>query len=312
MARGEGTSSCSAATGKLDGERSRPLPVNDVLIARKAVVIATGCAAACRPSTGCARRKPWTNREATTAKEVPESLVVLGGGPVGVEMAQAWSHARCRTSLLVERPPNRCRRSRSRSPASRWRTVLQRGWGGRPHRRTKVDERSRVDTAASPWSWGRAASRSGAARFLVAIGRRPRLTLGSRRRTETRFPFDPDDRLRVEGSDWLYAVEDVNGRALLTHMGKYQARICRGRDPRAWLTGVGDREGQGVPARHLHRAASGRRRIDPREGARRPPWDRCPCGGRGPPRWDRGGELHRQGKRAGERRGSWWTRSPGA
>ncbi|NUT43967.1 MAG: NAD(P)/FAD-dependent oxidoreductase, partial [Thermoactinospora sp.] len=56
--------------------------------------------------------------------------------------------------------------------------------------------------------------------ILVATGRHPALDgLGVDN-------ADVDDSMRVKGSDWLYAVGDVNGRSLLTHMGKYQARVC--------------------------------------------------------------------------------------
>ena len=64
--------------------------------------------------------------------------------------------------------------------------------------------------------------------LLVAVGRRPRTddigleTAG----VEPGGYLETDDQLRVGGSDWLYAIGDVNGRALLTHMGKYQARIA--------------------------------------------------------------------------------------
>jgi pyruvate/2-oxoglutarate dehydrogenase complex dihydrolipoamide dehydrogenase (E3) component len=64
--------------------------------------------------------------------------------------------------------------------------------------------------------------------LLVAIGRRPLTedigldTVG----LEPGAPIDVDDTMQVAGRDWLYAIGDVNGRALLTHMGKYQARIA--------------------------------------------------------------------------------------
>ena len=64
--------------------------------------------------------------------------------------------------------------------------------------------------------------------LLVAVGRRPRtaeLGLASVG-VEADGYLGVDDELRVGGSDWLYAIGDVNGRSLLTHMGKYQARIC--------------------------------------------------------------------------------------
>jgi dihydrolipoamide dehydrogenase len=96
-----------------------------------------------------------------------------------------------------------------------------------------VDVRLRTSVAA--------VSRNGAVRLelegggsleadelLVAIGRAPRTsdvgleTVG----LEPGKHVEVDDSLRVPGKDWLYAVGDVNGRALLTHMGKYQARLA--------------------------------------------------------------------------------------
>src|SRR6266480_2093635 len=76
--------------GALEGER-RVRVGDNTLVARRAVVIATGTSAAIPPIDGLADAKPWDNRDVTTSKRVPESLVVLGGGPVGVEMAQARS-----------------------------------------------------------------------------------------------------------------------------------------------------------------------------------------------------------------------------
>src|SRR5205809_823173 len=72
----------------LDGERGVKVG-DDGLAARRAVVIATGSGAAVPPIDGLAEASPWDNREATTSKRVPDGLVVLGGGPVGAEMAQA-------------------------------------------------------------------------------------------------------------------------------------------------------------------------------------------------------------------------------
>src|SRR5688572_8435978 len=74
---------------RLDGER-RVLAGDGVLLARKAVVVATGSAAALPPIDGLAEAEPWNNRQGTTANDVPESLLVIGGGPVGCELAQAW------------------------------------------------------------------------------------------------------------------------------------------------------------------------------------------------------------------------------
>ena len=76
--------------GRLDGER-RVLVDGELLVARTAVVVATGSAALIPDIDGLHDARPWTNIEATTAGEVPPRLAILGGGVVGVEMAQAWS-----------------------------------------------------------------------------------------------------------------------------------------------------------------------------------------------------------------------------
>ena len=73
---------------------------DDTLVARRAVVVATGSAPLIPPIDGLREAKPWTNREATTAKEVPERLAILGGGVVGVEMAQAYSSLGSQVSLI--------------------------------------------------------------------------------------------------------------------------------------------------------------------------------------------------------------------
>jgi dihydrolipoamide dehydrogenase len=76
--------------GRLAGER-RVEVGEEALAARRAVVVATGSSATMPPVPGLVDASPWTNVEATTAKQVPGRLFVLGGGVVGVEMAQAWS-----------------------------------------------------------------------------------------------------------------------------------------------------------------------------------------------------------------------------
>ena len=78
---------------RLVGERRVDVDGRE-LEARRAVVIATGSEAAIPPIPGLAEANAWTNRQATTSEVVPERLIVLGGGVVGVELGQAWSHAR--------------------------------------------------------------------------------------------------------------------------------------------------------------------------------------------------------------------------
>ena len=129
--------------------------------------------------------------------------------------------------------------------------------------------------------------------ILVSIGRTPRTadlgleTVGLEPGKHVRV----DDSLRVEGSDWLYAVGDVNGRALLTHMGKYQARLAAdailGKQVQPAL------RRRGVAARDLHRSAGGRRRPD--AGGRRGGRARGACRRRRDRR-QRGRLVHRQGR----------------
>ena len=89
--------------GRFDGER-RVHVEDDVLVARQAVVVATGSGPAMPPIPGLADVRPWGNREATTAEEPPASLVILGGGVVGVELAQAWSSLGTQVVLLEGAP----------------------------------------------------------------------------------------------------------------------------------------------------------------------------------------------------------------
>jgi dihydrolipoamide dehydrogenase len=85
--------------GRLDGER-RVRVGDDLLLAGKAVVVATGTGALIPPIDGLREARPWTNREITTAKEVPARLAILGGGVVGVEMAQAWRSLGAQVTLI--------------------------------------------------------------------------------------------------------------------------------------------------------------------------------------------------------------------
>jgi dihydrolipoamide dehydrogenase len=85
--------------GRLDGE-GRVVVGDDVLVARRAVVLASGSSATIPPVSGLGEARPWTNIEATTSKQVPDRLFVLGGGVVGVEMAQAWSSLGSRVTLV--------------------------------------------------------------------------------------------------------------------------------------------------------------------------------------------------------------------
>jgi dihydrolipoamide dehydrogenase len=210
------------AHGELDGER-RVRAGDNVLTARKAIVIATGSGAAVPPIDGLREAKPWTNREATTAKKVPGSLVILGGGPVGVEMAQAWRSLGAAVSLVEAMD----RVMPNEEPfASEQIADALREHGVELHLGTKAASVKRSNGEVEVELEG-GESVSGE-EVLVAIGREPRTgEIGLETLDQKPDGYlEVDDDLRVRGSGWLYAIGDVNGVALLTHMGKHQARLA--------------------------------------------------------------------------------------
>jgi dihydrolipoamide dehydrogenase len=207
--------------GRLDGERR--VRVGDELYeARRAVVLAVGTSAAVPPIPGLAEAKPWTNREITTSEHVPERLIVLGGGAVGVEMADACTTLGSSVALVeaMERliPNEESFASEQLCEALRQRGVDVR-LGVRAERVERVEGSVRVEL-------GDQSSLEGD-EILVAVGRHPRTddlgleTIGLERGTY----IEVDDRLQVSGLPWLYAIGDANGRTLLTHLAKYQAHV---------------------------------------------------------------------------------------
>ena len=211
--------------GRLSGERRVAVTTPDggvrTLTARHAVAISTGSDAAIPPIPGLHEANPWTSREATSAEEIPASLVVIGGGVVAVEMATAYASLGAEVTVLA-----RSGLLGSVEPFAG--ELVAEGL-----RALGVDVRTGVATkSVSRDADGVTVSTDGgdvrAAEILVATGRTPRngdigletVGLAAGRSIRT------DDTLRVPGVDWLYAVGDVNGRVLLTHQGKYQARAA--------------------------------------------------------------------------------------
>jgi pyruvate/2-oxoglutarate dehydrogenase complex dihydrolipoamide dehydrogenase (E3) component len=198
------------------------------LTARKAVVLATGTGAFMPPILGLAESDPWDNRSVTAAKEIPRRLLVLGGGTVGTEMAQAFRRLGSEEVTVVEGGARLLAREEP--------------FAGDEVRAAFEAEGITVITGARLV----AAQRNGAVtgtledgreitadEILVAVGRRPSTSdLGLETVGLEPGKYIPvDDQLRAKlparaQGDWLYAVGDCNGRALLTHMGKYQARLA--------------------------------------------------------------------------------------
>ncbi|HEY0189375.1 MAG TPA: NAD(P)/FAD-dependent oxidoreductase [Cellulomonas sp.] len=203
-----------------DGTRTR-------VLARHAVVVATGSEPVLPPIDGLALVAPWTSREATAVQEVPGRLVVLGGGVVGVEMAVAYRDLGAEVTLLV-------RGDRLLAAAEPF--VGEEVAAGL--RDLGVDLRfATVATAARRDADGVHLAVTGPQgsdevhgdEVLVATGRRPR-THGLGLDVLGLVPgaaLAVDDSLTVTGVDggWLYAVGDVTGRTATTHQGKYDARV---------------------------------------------------------------------------------------
>jgi pyruvate/2-oxoglutarate dehydrogenase complex dihydrolipoamide dehydrogenase (E3) component len=208
---------------RLDGER-RVLVSDDALTARRAVVIAVGSGAAMPPLAGLEELAPWTNREGTIAKRVPERLTILGGGVVGCELAQAWSSLGSEI-VLVEALP---RLLAGEEPVAGERladSLRARGVDVRLGAKAVAVGREGDGPFTLTLEDG---ARVESDELLVAVGRKPHTDeLGLETvDLEPGKTIPVDDRMRVPGHDWLYAIGDVNGRALLTHAGKYQARVA--------------------------------------------------------------------------------------
>jgi pyruvate/2-oxoglutarate dehydrogenase complex dihydrolipoamide dehydrogenase (E3) component len=195
------------------------------LEARKAVVLAAGTMPAMPPIEGLDRiDDAWTNREATTAKQVPDSMVILGGGVVGVEMSQAYGSLGAKVSLVEG--------ERKLLPREEWFACEQvqeslEALGVDVRRGQKAERVSRGEDGKSTLHLGDGSSVGGDV-LLVALGRTPQtapLGLEDLGFDAGRY-VDVDEHYRVPGHDGLYAIGDVNGKALFTHMGKYQARVA--------------------------------------------------------------------------------------
>jgi dihydrolipoamide dehydrogenase len=225
--------------------------------ARQAVILATGTTATVPPVPGLREAHPWTNREATTSRRVPGRLAVLGGGVVACELAQVYA-ALGSTVTVIELADGLLGRNEEFAGKAVAEALERDGVDVRLG--TSAESVSRLGPTGEVTVQLSDGTSVTADELLVAVGRTPATRgLGVE---EVGGQLDDagyvrvSDRMEVEGISadrpWLYAVGDVNGLALLTHMGKYQARAVgdligarvagREPDPRTtvpWAVAVG-------------------------------------------------------------------------
>jgi len=217
--------------GRLDGHRrvavQSPEGGTVALTARHAVVICTGSRPDLPELAGLAETRPWTNRHATDSHAVPGRLAIVGGGGVGVEMASAWQGLGSSVTLLAQ-ADGLLPRMEAFAGELIARALAQAG----------VDVRIGVTVTGvrRPGGAGpvtltlEGGAEVEADEVLFAIGRQPLTgdigldTVG----LEPGSWLEVDDTCMVRAFEdgWLYALGDVNHHALLTHQGKYQARIA--------------------------------------------------------------------------------------
>jgi dihydrolipoamide dehydrogenase len=198
------------------------------------IVIATGSDPAAPPIEGLDSVGYWTNREATTLSEIPEDVIVLGGGPVGIELGQMLR--RYGAAVTIVQAPERLIDREDPAVGELIAQALR-----EDGIEVRLGERA---TAVKAEGARRLLELEGgdsiaAERLIVATGRRPRAqglgleSLGIRLGERGEIPIDE----RCRAADGVWAIGDVTGISLFTHLGKYQARIVAadvaGAEPRA-------------------------------------------------------------------------------
>jgi pyruvate/2-oxoglutarate dehydrogenase complex dihydrolipoamide dehydrogenase (E3) component len=190
----------------------------EVFRARRGVVVATGTAPAVPPIDGLKGTPYWTNHEAIEAKELPESLIVLGGGAVGCELAQVFARFGSRVTVIEAAP----RLLALEEPESS--DLLHRTFAGEG-----IDVRCDAEAEQVRHDGGGFVVNGElrAERLLVAAGRRTNLEdlgLGAVGLEENARFIEVDERMRA--ADGVWAVGDVTGRGAFTHVAVYQGRVA--------------------------------------------------------------------------------------
>ncbi len=211
----------AGSTGSTDGTRGAGGRGRVVLRARRGIVIATGTAPAVPPIPGLDRTPFWTNREAVQATAVPSSLIVLGGGAIGVELAQVFARFGAQVTVVEALselvPPEEPEAGELLAAVFRAQGIgVRTGVAA-----TEVSHQEgtfRVTLGGGEVLTG--------AELLVATGRRTDLAgigAGVVGIDEHAKAIPVDDRMRAAPGVW--AIGDIVGRGAFTHMSMYHAGI---------------------------------------------------------------------------------------
>jgi pyruvate/2-oxoglutarate dehydrogenase complex dihydrolipoamide dehydrogenase (E3) component len=212
-----GERGCEVVRGDAHVLRPGVLEVDGREIPYDRLVVATGSEPVVPPIPGIEDTGYWTNEDATETLEVPRSLLVLGGGPVGCELAQFF--ARIGSSVTLVQSDDRILGRVDPEAAALVEDAL---------RDDGVDVRlgARVESFDGSTAVLAGGERLPFERLLLAAGRRPRTEglepLGLELTQAHGIAIDE----RMRAAEHVWAIGDVTGLALFTHVGKYQARIA--------------------------------------------------------------------------------------
>jgi len=225
--------------GRLVGQGR--VEVNGETLEADHVVVATGSTQNMLPIEGIEDVTVWTNREATTTREVPERAVIVGGGANGVETSQWLSRLGCSVTL-VQSPDTLVNREDPQVGELIQGFLEEEGIRVRVGRRA---EKARKDGDGSAIITLDDGEEIPTDVLIITAGRTPRVEgigLESVGIEANKKGLPVDDHCRVEGTPGLWALGDVTGILLFTHVAQYQGRIVAanilGGDRKADYSGV--------------------------------------------------------------------------
>ena len=210
------------AAGRIAGPGR--VEAGDEVLETERILIATGSGAVIPPIDGLEEAGYWTNRGATEFQDVPRSVLIAGGGPVGIELAQIFRGLGA-DAAVVEGNDHLLARESPRIGELVKELLEADGIGVHTGRHVESVRRDGDDRVARLDD----GQELRAQHFIVAVGRKPRAgelgldTLGVELGEKGEVPID--EHCRVKGAENVWAIGDATGVALFTHVGKYQARI---------------------------------------------------------------------------------------